>query len=71
MTADRSLTFLNMMSEHTDRAVKRAAISSMMMPTGILVFRPVRAAIQPLARQDRGKVSQAAGHARRAEVQST
>lgn len=48
---DRSLTFLNIMSEHTDRAVKRAAISSMMMPTGILVFKPVRAAIQPLARQ--------------------
>lgn len=51
--ADPSLTFLNIMSEHTDRAVNSAAISSMMMPTGILVLRPVRAAIQPLA--DRGQ----------------
>ena len=39
-----------MMSEPTDSAVNRAAISNMMMPTGILVFRPVKAAIQPLAK---------------------
>lgn len=37
-----------MMSEPTERAVNSAAISNMMMPTGILVFRPVNAAIQPL-----------------------
>lgn len=37
------------MSEPTESAVNRAAISSMMMPTGILVFSPVKAAIQPLA----------------------
>lgn len=61
---------MNMMSEQTDRAVKRAAISNMMMPTGILVFRPVRAAIQPLARQrTEDNVSRAAGHAREAELQ--
>lgn len=43
------LTFLNIMSEQTESAVKSAAISSMMMPTGTLVFSPVSAAIQPLA----------------------
>lgn len=42
-----------MMSEPTDSAVNRAAISSIMMPTGILVFRPVKAAIQPLAEKKR------------------
>lgn len=45
------LTFLNIMSEQTERAVKSAAISSMMMPTGMLVLSPVSAAIQPLAIQ--------------------
>lgn len=46
------------MSEPTDRAVNRAAISNMMMPTGILAFRPVRAAIQPLVKQMGDKVSE-------------
>lgn len=45
------------MSEPTDSAVNRAAISNMIMPTGILVFRPVRAAIQPLAEQSNVNVS--------------
>lgn len=45
------------MSEPTDNAVNRAAISSMMMPTGILVFRPVRAAIQPLAKQNKNFIT--------------
>ncbi|TRY95066.1 hypothetical protein DNTS_004695 [Danionella cerebrum] len=44
----RQSTFLNMMSEMTADAVKRAAIRIMMMPTGILAFNPVRAEIQPL-----------------------
>lgn len=42
------LTFLNMIREMTAEAVKRAAIRIMMMPTGMLVFKPVRAEIQPL-----------------------
>lgn len=46
------------MSEPTDRAVNRAAISNMMMPTGILVFRPVKAAIQPLAKKHGDNVSE-------------
>lgn len=41
------------MREPTDRAVKRAAISSMMMPTGTLVLRPMRAKIQPLAEAEK------------------
>lgn len=36
------------MREPTDRAVNRAAISSMMMPTGTLWLRPIKAKIQPL-----------------------
>lgn len=46
------------MSEPTDSAVNRAAISNMMMPTGILVFRPVKAAIQPLAKENNDNVSE-------------
>lgn len=46
------------MSEPTDSAVNRAAISNMIMPTGILVFRPVKAAIQPLAEQNNVSVSE-------------
>lgn len=46
------------MSEPTESAVNRAAISNMMMPTGILVFRPVKAAIQPLAKQNNDNVSE-------------
>lgn len=46
-----TVTFLNIMSDPTDSAVNRAAISNMMIPTGMLVFRPVSAAIQPLAKQ--------------------
>lgn len=46
------------MSEPTDSAVNRAAISNMMMPTGILVLRPVKAAIQPLAKQNKDDVSE-------------
>lgn len=46
------VTFLNMMSEPTESAVNRAAITNMMMPTGMLVFRPVKAAIQPLAEKN-------------------
>lgn len=52
------VTFLNIMSEPTDSAVNRAAISNMMMPTGILVFRPVKAAIHPLAKQNNDNVSE-------------
>lgn len=52
------VTFLNIMSEPTDSAVNRAAISNMMMPTGILVFRPVKAAIQPLAKENNDNVSE-------------
>lgn len=37
-----------MMRDMTADAVKRAAIRIMMMPTGILVFSPVSAEIQPL-----------------------
>lgn len=48
------------MSEQTERAVKSAAIGNMMMPTGMLVFSPVSAAIQPLA-TDGDRVSRAAG----------
>lgn len=46
------------MSEPTDRAVNRAAINNMMMPTGILVFRPIKAEIQPLAKQNGDNVSE-------------
>lgn len=52
------VTFLNIMSEPTDSAVNRAAISNMMMPTGILVFRPVKAAIQPLAKENNDNMSE-------------
>lgn len=37
-----------MMREMTAEAVKRAAIRIMIMPTGMLVLRPVSAEIQPL-----------------------
>lgn len=46
------------MSEPTDSAVNSAEMSNMMMPTGILVFRPVKAAIQPLATQNNHSVSE-------------
>lgn len=42
------ITFLNMIREMTAEAVKRAAMRIMIMPTGMLVFKPVRAEIQPL-----------------------
>lgn len=42
------LTFLNMKRDMTACEVKRAAMRIMMMPTGTLVFRPVRAEIHPL-----------------------
>lgn len=37
-----------MMRDMTARAVKRAAIKIIIMPTGTLVFRPVKAEIHPL-----------------------
>lgn len=43
-----------MISETTAEAVKSAAMRIIMMPTGMLVFRPVRAEIQPLF-GDRGR----------------
>lgn len=43
-----SPTFLNMMRDMTAREVKRAATRIMMMPTGMLVFKPISAEIQPL-----------------------
>lgn len=42
------LTFLNMTSDMTASEVKRAAMGIIMMPTGMLLFRPVRAEIHPL-----------------------
>lgn len=51
------VTLLNMMSDPTDSAVNRAEISTMMMPTGMLIFRPVKAAIQPLPKQNNNNVS--------------
>lgn len=41
-------TFLNMMRDRTAKEVKRAATRIIRMPTGTLLFRPVRAEIQPL-----------------------
>lgn len=55
------------MSEQTESAVKSAAISNMMMPTGTLVLSPVSAAIQPLA-TDGHRVSRAAGRGALAHV---
>lgn len=55
------VTFLNMMSEPTDRAVNKAAMSSIMTPTGILALSPIRAAIQPLETQ--GKTLSVRTHA--------
>lgn len=43
-----AFTFLNMMSDKTASAVKRAAMRIIMMPTGMLVFRAVSAEIHPL-----------------------
>lgn len=40
-------TFLNMTSEMTAEAVKSAAMRIIMMPTGMLLLRPVREEIQP------------------------
>lgn len=37
-----------MMRDMVARAVNRAAMRIMMMPTGMLLFRPVRAEIHPL-----------------------
>ena len=39
---------MNIMSDMAARAVKRAAMRIMMMPTGMLLFRPVRAESHPL-----------------------
>lgn len=39
---------MNMMRDRTAREVKRAATRIIKMPTGMLLFRPVRADIQPL-----------------------
>lgn len=39
---------MNMMRDRTARAVKRAATRIIIMPTGILLFRPVKAEIHPL-----------------------
>ena len=47
-------TFLNMMRDMTASAVNSPAMRIMMMPTAMLVFRHVRAEIQPL-REDRMK----------------
>lgn len=44
----RDLTFLNMSSDMTASEVKRAAMGIIMMPTGMLLFRPVKAEIHPL-----------------------
>lgn len=41
-------TFLNMMRDKTARAVKRPATRIIMTPTGMLLFRPIKAEIQPL-----------------------
>lgn len=46
--SDGHLTFLNMKRDMTACEVKRAAMRIMMMPTGTLVFKPVRAEIHPL-----------------------
>lgn len=43
-----SYTFLNITSEMTADAVKSAAMIIIMIPTGILLLRPVRDEIQPL-----------------------
>lgn len=43
-----SPTFLNITSEMTADAVKRAAKIIIMIPTGMLLLRPVRDEIQPL-----------------------
>ncbi len=42
---------MNMMRDMTAREVKRAAMTIMMMPTGMLLFRPVKAEIQPLTKR--------------------
>lgn len=41
-------TFLNMMRDMAASEVKRAAMTIIMMPTGMLLFRPVNAEIHPL-----------------------
>lgn len=41
-------TFLNMIRDMAAREVKRTATMIMMMPTGMLLLRPVRAEIHPL-----------------------
>lgn len=43
-----SCTFLNMTRDMTASEVKRAAMTIIMMPTGTLRLRPVKAEIQPL-----------------------
>lgn len=45
---ETSLALLNITSEMTADAVKSAAIIIIMIPTGILLLRPVRDEIQPL-----------------------
>lgn len=39
---------MNIMRDRTAREVKRAAMRIIRMPTGMLLFRPVKAEIQPL-----------------------
>lgn len=41
-----------MMRDMVARAVNRAAMRIMMMPTGMLLFRPVRAEIHPLLERE-------------------
>lgn len=52
----RGSTFLNMMRDMTASEVNRAAMMIMIMPTGMLVFRPIRAEIHPLPREETGSV---------------
>lgn len=46
-------TFLNMIRDMAAREVKRTATMIMMMPTGVLLLRPVRAEIHPLGTRTR------------------
>lgn len=47
------LTFLNITNEITADAVKSAAMIIIIMPTGILLLRPVRDEIHPLKEKER------------------
>lgn len=48
-----TLTFLNIISEMTAEAVKSAAMTIIIMPTGILWLSPVRDEIHPLKKIQR------------------